>query len=160
MERCPCGSGQAYAECCGRYIDEQAFPSTPEELMRSRYTAYTRLNMAYLAATVKPPAADHFNAGEALEWARQVKWLRLEVLSSQAEADQGTVEFKAHYSDQGQELCLHERSAFRREGRQWYYCDGTTPSGQRLSPRVSSKIPRNDPCPCGSQKKYKKCCGA
>lgn len=25
---------------------------------------------------------------------------------------------------------------------------------------VSTKIGRNDPCPCGSGKKYKKCCGA
>ena len=25
---------------------------------------------------------------------------------------------------------------------------------------VSRKIGRNDPCPCGSGKKYKKCCGA
>jgi len=27
------------------------------------------------------------------------------------------------------------------------------------SPRSSPKIGRNDPCPCGSGKKYKKCCG-
>lgn len=27
------------------------------------------------------------------------------------------------------------------------------------TPAVSSKVGRNDPCPCGSGKKYKKCCG-
>lgn len=27
-------------------------------------------------------------------------------------------------------------------------------------PGGSRKIPRNAPCPCGSGKKYKKCCGA
>lgn len=26
--------------------------------------------------------------------------------------------------------------------------------------RPEPKIGRNDPCPCGSGKKYKKCCGA
>src|SRR5690606_1363603 len=26
--------------------------------------------------------------------------------------------------------------------------------------RVATKVGRNDPCPCGSGKKYKKCCGA
>ena len=26
--------------------------------------------------------------------------------------------------------------------------------------RVGDKVGRNDPCPCGSGKKYKKCCGA
>ncbi len=34
--------------------------------------------------------------------------------------------------------------------------------GRRLSPvrNAAPKISRNDPCPCGSGKKYKKCCGA
>ena len=26
--------------------------------------------------------------------------------------------------------------------------------------RTAEKVGRNDPCPCGSGKKYKKCCGA
>ena len=32
--------------------------------------------------------------------------------------------------------------------------------GPRVDPVHSSKVGRNDPCPCGSGKKYKKCCGA
>ena len=32
--------------------------------------------------------------------------------------------------------------------------------GPRIAPVHSDKIGRNDPCPCGSGKKYKKCCGA
>lgn len=34
--------------------------------------------------------------------------------------------------------------------------------GQRLGPvvREAPKVGRNDPCPCGSGKKYKRCCGA
>ena len=31
--------------------------------------------------------------------------------------------------------------------------------GPRVAPAVSDKVGRNDPCPCGSGKKYKKCCG-
>ncbi|GAJ19710.1 unnamed protein product, partial [marine sediment metagenome] len=36
-----------------------------------------------------------------------------------------------------------------------------TASGSRPQPATvgSKKIGRNDPCPCGSGKKYKKCCG-
>jgi len=34
-----------------------------------------------------------------------------------------------------------------------------TPANQTIK-RDSEKIGRNDPCPCGSGKKYKKCCGA
>jgi preprotein translocase subunit SecA len=29
-----------------------------------------------------------------------------------------------------------------------------------LAPAMKAKVGRNDPCPCGSGKKYKKCCGA
>ncbi len=31
---------------------------------------------------------------------------------------------------------------------------------QTVEVRTEPKIGRNDPCPCGSGKKYKKCCGA
>ena len=32
--------------------------------------------------------------------------------------------------------------------------------GPRVAPAASAKVGRNDPCPCGSGRKYKKCCGA
>ncbi len=35
-----------------------------------------------------------------------------------------------------------------------------TPGGDLSAPRTVHKVGRNDPCPCGSGKKYKKCCGA
>jgi uncharacterized protein len=31
-------------------------------------------------------------------------------------------------------------------------------TGRKALPALSTKIGRNDPCPCGSGKKYKKCC--
>jgi uncharacterized protein YecA (UPF0149 family) len=33
------------------------------------------------------------------------------------------------------------------------------PPVPQLPVQDSPKVGRNDPCPCGSQKKYKKCCG-
>ncbi len=35
----------------------------------------------------------------------------------------------------------------------------TAPEGVRKPVRAAEKVGRNDPCPCGSGKKYKKCCG-
>ncbi len=37
---------------------------------------------------------------------------------------------------------------------------GKTPAAKRQPVRAEKKIGRNDPCPCGSGKKYKKCCGS
>jgi preprotein translocase subunit SecA len=33
------------------------------------------------------------------------------------------------------------------------------PRQQISTPKTTQKVGRNDPCPCGSGKKYKKCCG-
>ena len=38
--------------------------------------------------------------------------------------------------------------------------DGSQPKVKKPVVNKSEKIGRNDPCPCGSGKKYKKCCGA
>ena len=32
-------------------------------------------------------------------------------------------------------------------------------SKDESTPKIEKRIPRNDPCPCGSGKKYKHCCG-
>jgi preprotein translocase subunit SecA len=38
--------------------------------------------------------------------------------------------------------------------------DGRRPQTSKQTPyRAGPKVGRNDPCPCGSGKKYKKCCG-
>jgi len=37
---------------------------------------------------------------------------------------------------------------------------GRRPRSGQQPVRVGPKIGRNQPCPCGSGKKYKKCCGA
>ncbi|MCI8497426.1 MAG: preprotein translocase subunit SecA [Clostridiales bacterium] len=37
--------------------------------------------------------------------------------------------------------------------------DGTDPASKTVRKKASDKVGRNDPCPCGSGKKYKNCCG-
>jgi len=70
-KRCPCGSGHAYSACCGRFIDQGLLPQTAEQLMRSRYTAFTQANEPYLLATwhetTRPGSLD-FEPGESVKW--------------------------------------------------------------------------------------------
>jgi SEC-C motif-containing protein len=52
-----------------------------------------------------------------------------------------------------------EHSLFEKENGEWRFLDaqaGKTPTLRREEPKVG----RNDPCSCGSGKKFKKCCGA
>jgi len=73
----------------------------------------------------------------------------------------GIVEFVASYRDKesGTELKHHETSLFTRENQLWKFKEGHIHGGQPVK-RLEPKIGRNDPCSCGSGKKYKKCCGA
>jgi len=137
---CPCG-GTAYATCCGPYITGAALPPTAETLMRSRYTAFTLRDEAYLRATWHAstrPAEPLFAEEE------KVHWLGLEVKSAlrlrqrkaksadqTEEINRDTVEFVARYKVSGRAHRLHEVSRFVREqgegGLRWFYLDGSFP---------------------------------
>lgn len=158
MSRCPCSTGKSYLDCCGAFISGQKLPSTPEELMRSRYTAYHQAEIDYIAKTMQSPAADNFNAEETKRWANDVTWVGLEVINSNSNLLQGFVEFIAHYFLNNKKYTIHEISEFKRVDGVWFYVDGAQPNSSSLI-NTQQKIGRNNLCPCGSGKKYKKCCG-
>lgn len=149
MDNCPCGSLRPYAECCEVYIATLKQPETPETLMRSRYSAYAKGKMDYIADTMTGPAAKDFNKEQAQLSTAQIKWLSLKVIESHEKEERGTVAFLAKFELLGNQETIYEISEFRKENGKWFYFDGATP-----------KIGRNDSCPCGTEKKYKKCCGA
>lgn len=124
MTLCPCGSQQSYELCCAPFIEGAKFPETPEELMRSRYSAYTQAKVEYIAATMKGKAALGFDLEEARLWAGSVKWVGLRVLGSSREDERGFVEFKATYSQGNKKHYMHELSEFHLENQRWYYVDG------------------------------------
>ncbi|MEW5973297.1 MAG: YchJ family metal-binding protein [Pseudomonadota bacterium] len=124
-QACPCGSGSAYAACCGRFIDQGMLPATAEQLMRSRYTAFTQAHESYLLATwhasTRPKSLD-FDSEES------VKWLGLridKVEKGGAHDDRGRVCFVAHWHvGGGRAQRLQECSRFVREQGRWFYLDG------------------------------------
>lgn len=161
MNACPCGSGRAYGECCEPFIQGKALPETAEQLMRSRYSAYVTANVDYLHTTLHPEHRDDHDVDAARRWAAQADWLGLEVLATEqggAGDDNGIVEFRVNYREKGKNKILHEISRFEKVDGAWTYVDGEMPRPETV--RVSARVGRNDPCPCGSGKKYKKCCGA
>jgi len=156
MHPCPCGTGKTYIKCCGAFISGFKLPGTPEELMRSRYTAYTQANIDYIADTMKMPASKNFDAKTAYQWAISVIWKKLEIIKSSIDKTQGFVEFIAYFDEQCVKKTIHELSEFHQENGKWYYIDGKS---YTQKPYLSqSQVGRNDLCPCGSGRKYKKCC--
>jgi SEC-C motif-containing protein len=130
---CPCGSGHRFSACCGPYLDGTALPETAEVLMRSRYTAYTLGDAAYLTATWHPTTRR-----KDLGLDEPVKWIGLEVLRCEAGGPgdtRGKVAFVARYKVGGRAHRLHEVSRFQRRDGRWYYLDGELDPGTGLGGR-------------------------
>lgn len=147
---CPCQSGQLYQECCQPFHHHLRDAETAEKLMRSRYSAFKLGLVDYLLETLHP-SKRHTGEREALQSSiSQSQWLGLKIIDHKQANNLAEVEFVAFYQDEpvGQ---LHERSRFTREAGRWFYHDGL------FLPPV--KLGRNDPCFCGSGKKYKTCHG-
>lgn len=174
---CHCGSQKSYETCCEPYILGKKNAPTAEALMRSRYSAYVVVATDYLIQTTHTSTRSNFSATEIENWAKTSEWEKLELISRMwggAENKKGEVEFKAHYLDKNKnEVVHHELSYFAQEtDGKWYYISGkidpspkdVDASLEKLRTQVTpsdpnKKIGRNDPCPCGSGKKHKKCCG-
>jgi SEC-C motif-containing protein len=157
---CPCCSGQPYATCCGPLLDHGVPARTAEALMRSRYTAFARGAIDYLIDTHHPSTRASVDRASVARWSRSATWLGLEVLAVERGGpgdDDGVVEFRASYSESGAERVHREQSTFRRLDGRWCYVDGEAVRAQPAA--RGAKVGRNDPCPCGSGRKYKKCCG-
>ena len=144
---CPCGSGIALADCCGKWHQGQPAPSA-ERLMRSRYSAYTLGLIDYLVATTLPAQQAALDRDSMRAWSLGSTWLGLEVEGSELIDTHAFVTFTARWHDGDGEHSHRERSAFVQQDGRWYFIDPTAPL----------KAGRNDPCPCGSGQKFKKCC--
>ncbi|MBX9895763.1 MAG: SEC-C domain-containing protein [Nitrosomonas sp.] len=119
---CPCGSAKPYENCCGRYLDQGETAPAAENLMRSRYTAYTLKREDYLLSTWHP---DTRPATLELSGLPAQQWLGLTVKRhEQTAADRATVEFAARYKINGRAHRLHEISRFVRKDGEWLYVDG------------------------------------
>lgn len=159
--QCPCGSGKQLAQCCGPYIEGTENAPTAEALMRSRYTAYVINKTDYIGATLTAERQEDHDDEAVRNWAGSANWLGLEILDTELgreKDDEGMVAFECRYEMDGETHEHRERSYFRKEDGKWFYVTGDMipPATFR---RETPKVGRNEPCPCGSGKKFKKCCG-
>lgn len=160
--KCPCGSGKKFSDCCEKIIDDQKLAKTAEALMRARYSAFALGKIDFLRDSLAPESRIDFDPEVTSQWAQKSKWLGLTIVSKEKgeESDStGIVEFTAEYSVDDKVTIHHETSEFRKESGSWFFVDGKVKAAGPVQ-RETPKIGRNDPCTCGSGKKYKKCCAA
>ena len=133
-DSCICNNKKSYEKCCGRFLNGSEHAKTPEQLMRSRYTAYTLGNHGeYLLATWFSATSAGITAESLSE--KTVEWVKLDVLSKSQSGDKGSVTFNAYYREPGSMdiQVMHEVSIFQRSSGRWYYVGG----------EVSNEAPNN-----------------
>ena len=159
MSDCPCGSGLVFTACCEPYITGKAAAPTALALMRSRYSAYAKGALDYLVTSCV--GGDEGVDREATKkWSERSEWLGLRILGTEkggSSDDVGSVEFVATYVQGGLKDEHHERAKFVKKEGAWLYEEGEIVP--ETITRAAPKVGRNEPCPCGSGKKYKKCHG-
>lgn len=124
---CPCGSGQLFANCCEPITSGKKEALTAQELMRSRYTAFTQANVDYLMRSHSVKTRPIKERKSIEKWAKSVIWMGLTIIQAQAgdaNDEIGYVEFKALYLENGKPQQIHEKSLFQRENGIWVYVSG------------------------------------
>jgi len=124
---CPCGLNKAVADCCESIISGKRNAATAEELMRSRYVAFTKADVNYLMQSHHSKTRPIKEKKSIEHWAKSVQWVGLTILSTTEgkETDnRGMVEFRALYIEEGELREIHEKSLFEREGGKWVYTSG------------------------------------
>src|SRR5690554_7015784 len=110
---CPCGTEKTYDLCCATLHSGSERAETAVQLMRSRYSAFVKNQIDYIAQTHVPGTTD-FDPAEAADWATNSIWKGLEIVkTSKGEPDDnfGVVEFKAFYSDRNEKNYIHHEVA-------------------------------------------------
>ncbi len=152
---CYCGSGKAFSSCCEPLICGSAFAQTPEQLMRSRYSAYCHHNnnaqcYDYILQTYHSKARSEHSLADIADFAKAVRFIGLKIISAKGLTTK-QVHFVASYLVGDKLELLDEVSDFELEQGKWMYCSGV------LTEHTAVKLSRNDSCPCGSGLKFKKC---
>ncbi|WP_127956755.1 YchJ family metal-binding protein [Serratia microhaemolytica] len=150
-ELCPCHSGLNYSDCCEPFLTGKQHAPSPGKLMRSRYSAFVQKNVDYFIDTWHPECRPEEWRGVISSSFDNTQLLSLLVVEESfgSSANEGFVEFMVRLiENDAPARLMHERSRFLRVGERWYYIDGTKP-----------QLGKHALCPCGSGKKYRKCCG-
>ena len=171
LMNCYCGNHHPFEQCCDLIINGSKKAENPEQLMRSRYSAYATKNAQYIYQTYALKSQKDQSIEEIKAWAEQTQWLKLIIHTATKYSDDikvttgkndtlpiksdslPIVEFSALYIHNNTFCQMSEISRFTLEENKWRYLDGEVAEHIEIaSPK------RNAPCLCQSNKKFKNCC--
>ncbi len=155
-QTCPCGSGKNFGDCCEQVLSGRRIATNAEELMRARFTAHVIHDFRFLHESYRPTAGKPYVADDGEP---RMRWTKLVVHAHETGSDpyKAFVDFSAYGTEEEVEKVLHEKAEFLRVDGTWLY-NREARLGPAPYKATSPKVGRNEPCPCGSGKKFKQCC--
>lgn len=158
-QTCPCGSDSSFEDCCQQIINGEREPLTAEELMRARYAAFAKGAIDFIVTSTHSRTRREIDVSYIRQWSETSTWRGLQIIETKLVGDnKAYVSFEAQYTQAGKDQSHKEKGLFEREDGKWRFVTGDELKNSTV--RYETPRPgRNEPCPCGSGKKYKKCCG-
>ncbi len=139
---------------------EKAWPETPRKLLEERYKAFVSGNVDYILESHHPDTRAQLDRSAIESWATESRWLGLDIEEEKpVDKERTFLTFTVRYEKDFKTFNHREFAEFRKSEGKWFYFDSEFPKPETIR-REGDKVGRNDSCPCGSQKKFKKCCGA
>jgi len=123
-DQCPCGQNKSYENCCKIIHLDISKALIPEQLMRSRFTAFTKGMGEYLLHSHHSSTRPLDQMPQIVKWANSVEWKNLEILETtggQSDDSSGTVRFKADFLQENKPDFILENSQFIKENDYWTY---------------------------------------
>ena len=161
IDLCSCDTKKPFSACCEPVLKGEKIPEYAADLMRARYTAFVRHDIDFIMNSLSPARKKDIDRKGVEEWSNDTQWEGLEIVGSQKGGptdETGQVEFIARFRDKEEIQEHHELASFLKIKGSWCFEDGRTPPVKQVI-LDGPKIGRNDPCHCGSGKKFKKCHG-
>ncbi len=161
LDLCSCDTKKPYSECCEPVIRGLKIPEYAADVMRARYTAFVRHEIDFIMNSLSPARQKDTDRQTTEDWSKNTQWEGLEIVATEKGGpgdEAGQVEFIAKFREQEKAGQHHELATFHKLNGTWVFEDGRVPPVRTVK-LEGPKIGRNDPCPCGSGKKYKKCHG-
>ena len=152
--------GRVYSSSNHQFIKGTSKAPSAEACMRARYSSYVKHEIDYIINSCQEgEGISEIDRKATEDWSNQATWNGLKILRTEngEKEDEQIVEFGADYTLHNMHDIHHEISLFKQVDGDWKYVAGNViPTTVK---RVGAKVGRNEPCPCGSGKKYKQCCG-
>ncbi len=124
LDKCPCGSGLPYKECCGKLHSGEKIAQNPEELLRGRFSGYALGVGEYVRDSWHPDFRPNLTPKQMVSDLKKMKLTKLEILDTKIEGNTGKIDYIARFRIGVRYGALHEAANYVYENGKWFYTDG------------------------------------